>query len=317
MNRPLPEEERLARQRARKLAWWNANPNYRAEYQAKNLEQIRERNRDRMRAAAAEQKRREREAERVREWSRQNPDKRKAARERYKQKNPEKYRAAQREYYHRNKAAIQARRLAREGRDPDKLRETRRARGASRRSKDPARKWTPSEEQREKYQARDRERKHLKRRLAQAGLPPPKLHRRSVSERHVNGVAADAFFSRTRSRAEFRRISDGDLAENLLHGWAKYSTLVRRRNAFLGAVHKHLAKHGDELRDDVNLDSRARELRGRPPLEIDVEVRRRAVDAVSAAQSGMAPLKLTQSAARSRPPTHLRIEPDQSRGRER
>ena len=106
MNRPLPGDERLARQRARKAAWWAANPDYRAQYTQANLGKIRERNRDRMRAATAEKQRRKREIERVTAWAKQNPDKKRAARERYKQRHPEQVRASQREYYHRNKDAI-------------------------------------------------------------------------------------------------------------------------------------------------------------------------------------------------------------------
>jgi hypothetical protein len=78
-----------------------------------------------------------------------------------------------------------------------------------------------------------------------------------------------------------------------------YSTLIRRRAEFRAAVQAHINKHGAQLRDDVTLDSRAREVRGKPPLDVDDEVRRRAFEAVRAAYSGMAPLDLKK---RSSPP---------------
>ncbi|WP_401001140.1 hypothetical protein [Agromyces sp. GXQ0307] len=242
-----------------------------------------------MRAKAADDKRRRLEVERVGEWAKQNPEKRREARERYKEQNPEKYRAAQREYYHRNKEAIAARRRSREGRDPEKLREARRQDAARR--KESADRWTPSEEQREKYRAHEREKKQLERRLQSVGLPSRRVRRTLVSERRANLAAAEQFFSRRRSRAEVRRIAAGDVDPNLLQGWARYSALVRRRNAFLDAVQTHIRKHGDELRDDVTLDSRARELVGKDPLDTDAEVRRRALEAVRVAYAGMAPPK--------------------------
>jgi hypothetical protein len=117
------------------------------------------------------------------------------------------------------------------------------------------------------------------------------VHRILVSERRANLAAAEQFFSRRRSRAEVRRIAAGDVDPNLLQGWARYSALVRRRNAFLDAVQTHIRKHGDELRDEVTLDSRARQLIGRDPLDTDGEVRRRALEAVRLAYAGMVPPK--------------------------
>jgi hypothetical protein len=288
VNRPLPEEERLARQRARKRAWWDAHPEYRAEYEERNRERIRERNRERMRARSAEERRQRRAVERAAEWARNNPDKRRAYRERYKERNPERYRAAQRDYYQRNKEAINARRQARDGRDPEKLREKRRAYDAERRTRSPGEKRTPSDERREKYLAQARKTRRLVRSLEQAGLPPRRLHRTLASERRVNEADANAFFGRARSRSELVRLTGGDLGKDLMRGWARYSTLVRRRGAFLGAVQEHLARHGEELHEDVRLDSRAREVRGKPPLDIDTEVRRRAVEAVRNAYAGLA-----------------------------
>ncbi len=42
----------------------------------------------------------------------------------------------------------------------------------------------------------------------------------------------------------------------------------------------YLDKHGDQLRRDAELDSRARVLRGAPPLDVEKEVKLRAAEAL-------------------------------------
>lgn len=317
MNQPLPEEERLARQRARRRAWNEAHPGYYAEYRERNREVIREKNRNHMRdvyqkeKAAEEQ--RKKAVERAGEWAKANPQKRQEQRERYKAQHPEKYRAAQREYYHRNKDAIQARRQERELRDPEKARETRRRDQEKWFSKQTTGRRKPTPEQREKYRAQTAEKRALERRLQSAGLPPRRLRRTLTAERRANVAEAESFFSRARSRAELRRVSEGDLAPDLVQGWAQYSTLIRRRAEFRAAIQAHIDKHGRELRDDIELDSRARQARGKDPLNADAEVHRRALEAVRLAYGGMAPLKPGGAAAKTAAGSATRLE-QRSRG---
>lgn len=298
MTAKLPDEERLARARARKRAWWEAHPDYRADHYQRNLEKNRERHRanerQRRQALAAEAEKRQREVARVREWTRQNPEKRQEARQRYKEQNLEKYRAAQREYYHRNRQAILERRKV-QGQNPEMMRAARRRYEERNREKRnaAARQRPVDPEKREKYRATERERKRLERRLQAAGLPPRQLHRTPAAERKANLKSAGEFFSRKRSRAELRRISEQDAPtpSNLLQEWARHSALIRRRMDVLYGAEAYLAKHGDRLRGEVELDSRARQLHGREPLDADAEVRRRALEAVRLAYVGMAPLK--------------------------
>lgn len=283
MTRPLPEEERIARDRARKQAWWDANPNYRAEHREKNLERLREQNREYMRAQAAEKRRRAREVERVREWSKQNPEKRRAARERYKAANPEKYREAQREYYHRNKEAIRARRDT--ARTADQVREGARRDYEKRDRSRPAK--PPSPEQRERHKAQEREKKRVERALAKAGLPPRRLQRVLAFEKRNNAAAADEFFDRRRTVKEVAQIrgQDGPTPRALLEGFTETNARLRERLLFRRAVDTHQLAHATRLHRDVLLDSRARDIAGKPPYDTLLEVRRRAANEVREAQA--------------------------------
>ncbi|GAA4045717.1 hypothetical protein [Agromyces indicus] len=283
MTRPLPEEERIARDRARKQAWWDANPTYRAEHREKNLERLREQNREYMRAQAAEKKRRAREVERVREWSKQNPEKRRAARARYKAANPEKYREAQREYYHRNKEAIRARRDA--ARTAEQVRAGARRDYEKRDRSKPAK--PPSPEQRERHKAQEREKKRVERALARAGLPPRRLQRVLAFEKRNNAAAADEFFDRRRTVKEVAQIrgQDGPTPQALLEGFTETNARLRERLLFRRAVDTHQLAHATRLHRDVLLDSRAREIAGKPPYDTLLEVRRRAANEVREAQA--------------------------------
>ncbi|WP_173921733.1 hypothetical protein [Agromyces sp. Marseille-P2726] len=231
-----------------------------------------------MRAQAAEKKRREREVERVREWSKQNPDKRQAARERYKTANPEKFRESQRAYYHRNKEAIKARRDA--ARTPDKVRADARRDNEKRDRTKPAK--PPSPEQRARYQAQQRDKKRVERALARAGLPPRKLQRVLAFERRRNAAEDEAFIVRRRSDVELTRIrrQDEPTPPELISQWKDRTAQLRERLRFRRAVDVYHLEHAERLHEEVLLDSRARELVGKPPYDILLEVRRRAVAAI-------------------------------------
>ena len=306
MNPPLSDEERRARATAVRKAWWDANPDYYAD--EKHLEQRRATNRESMRRRAAADKRRSAEVERVGEWSKKNPEKRQAARDRFKEQNPEKYRTSQREYYQRNKEVIKARRDLRQAQAPEKLREARRRNNATARRKNATGQWRPSEEQREKYAAQSRDTKRLERRLKRAGLPSRRVQRTPAAVRRANLADAEKFFSRQRSRDEVRRITAGDFAEGrvtpaMMQAWTDYLRHQRARRRFGPAVRSYIAKHGKRLRDEVSLDSRARQLLGKPPLNADIEIWRRAAEAVQSTRVTVAPTPAGQSVGERVPST--------------
>lgn len=74
--------------------------------------------------------------------------------------------------------------------------------------------------------------------------------------------------------------ADQTTPPELLQEWAKSSALLRRRLTALDKLGAHLAKHGNRLREDIVMDSRAREQRGLPPLDMEIELRSRALAAL-------------------------------------
>ena len=120
--------------------------------------------------------------------------------------------------------------------------------------------------------------------------------------------AADKFFERRRTAGNLAQLRDelktvrgpldagwrADAKANfeptpphLLAAWALDSaraqtrlTRDERREMFAG----YLAKHGEKLRAEVTLDSRARILRGAAPFDVEKEVRSRAADALNQAE---------------------------------
>lgn len=283
----------MARARAQRQAWSDAHPNYYREYYARNREHDLERKRLRRYEAKAAIEQRRRAVERAGEWAKANPDARREARERYKASNPEEYRAAQRDYYHRNKEKIRVRQQARESAmGAEQLRAIRRQSKAVRAGRGDT--WTPNQEQRDRYRAQTLETKKLDRRLQRAGLPPRSVRRTLVSERRANLAAAEKFFNTTQKQRHemLRGIRNGRgetgiVPPEALQEWSVLTAKIRERSRFReelpGKVQKYLEKHGARLRDEIALDSRAGELRGNPPLNEDIELRRRAVDAVSKA----------------------------------
>lgn len=306
MSQRLSDEERKARRYAARDAWFAAHPNYRAEYAAKHRERDLPRKREAERARIVRLKteadRRAKEVERVGDWAKANPEKRRDARERYKAKNPEAYQAQQRDYYLRNKEKIRERIQARESAlGSDQMRERQRRYNATARAGGSAI-WSPSQDQRERYLAQQREKKQIERRLKRSDLPPRRVRRTLVSERRASLTAAAHFFARERSREEARRLLEGDyskraapdggVAPELLKEWSELAKKIRQRGAFRHEVRAYVRKNDRQLREDISLDSRAREMSGQAPLDENVEIYNRARAAVHRATQ---PTELSES----------------------
>lgn len=273
------EKRRAARQK-----WDDKNPTYKTEYYAKNREKDLEQKRRKRISDNAAKARRKKDSERATQWGKANPEKRREARARWKEQNPEAAREAQRAYYQRNKAKIRERTQARLARtDPDELRGLRRRQNAAYRNPHTS-DWTPTEEQRQRNLARSREKRRLERRLARAGLPPSSVHRTLVSERRGNSDSADEFFRRKRSADEVDQIKYGAIdpvSESEQREWESTVAHFQQRRTFRTDVEKYVRKHGRTLREEIAMDSRARELRGKSPIvDVDRELRRRAIEAV-------------------------------------
>ncbi|WP_100812203.1 MULTISPECIES: hypothetical protein [unclassified Microbacterium] len=299
-SRRVSPEERKARDTAARKAWNEAHPDYYRDYRERNRESIRAKGRERERERrvrmkaeaeqrrqkmAAEAERRRRDVERAREWAQRNPDKKREQRRLYVENNRERVRALQLAYYYRNREQIlqnaRERRLA----DPDKRRQQQRRwqQANPEKVRENQRRYRSNPETAEKARAYNREWKRRERRRQQAGLPPRRLHPASEEERAANLAAATEFFTRRRLVSERRRLMQHfeRTPRPLLEEWMRKSALARRRQI----VPDYLVEHGERLRDEVTLDSRARQARGADPYDLETEVRRRAIAAVRRARA--------------------------------
>lgn len=293
-------DDRRARARNARLRWHAANPNYRAEYNAKNrprlLEQKREAEKKRLARVHADRDRRVKARERARQWATEHPEKARAQRQRYRERHPERVKATDRASYARHRDARTAAAREYRERNPE-------------RTAAAARRWQQENRQQltayqrdyrsqnvdvyERTLAANRDARRRDRRLKTLGLPAKRVRRTKVAERIRNDQAATAFFTRLRGPAERRRI----LAQyeptppELIAEWQQRSRLGKQRAAALERFPQRLedyhAKHGERLREEVRMDSTARTLRGAEPLAIDDEVNRRALEAVWRATAGL------------------------------
>jgi hypothetical protein len=136
----------------------------------------------------------------------------------------------------------------------------------------------------------NRDRRRLARRLEKAGLPPKSVHPATAAERRRNEEEAERFFTNRRTAEERRRIQKEYVPTppELIEKWERSSRRARERRQELAAVKRYVAKCGDRLREEAALDSRARMARGASPLDVDVEVFQRALEAVRPVRAAVA-----------------------------
>lgn len=258
------EEAELA---LRKQKW---NKNYHRKRDRERREEARRvLDRDRASLWAREHPERQRQRERVKAWADAHPGR---------------VRETQRASYERNKERYRERMRAWE----DAHVEQRRRQGKKdrERNRDHRAELQRTYRQDPEINARvlqaNRERRALIRRLEKAGLPPKSVHPATAAERRRNEQGATEFFTRRRIGEERRRIRKEYLPTppELIERWERRSQRVRERRKELEAVKRYVARHGDRLREEATLDSRAREVRGATTLDIDAEVLLRAQEAV-------------------------------------
>lgn len=235
-------------------------------------------------AAAARQaeaaRRRQAAAER-RKARRATPEGREAARAataRYRERHPERVREYMAGWRERNRDRIReqsaAWRDARPGRDAGRVRtaEQEAERERRRREREAA---DPGLGDRRRAAARDRYR--LKARLERLGLPPRTVKPAPARQVRADRAAADEFFARRWSAADRERIQWQYVATppERLAGWDRYTASIRAGRG-PGPVAEYLRAHGARLREEARMDSVARVLAGKPALDVEEEVRRRA-----------------------------------------
>lgn len=301
----LSPEERATRQAASRQRWREQNPEYGRLWKQANPEK----HRAHSRASHHRANRKKRRNEKARQKYRENPEPHRERGRKFRREHPDKVAEYQRRFEERHpeRAAEQGRRATQDWRDKnaDSVREKGRSDAAQRREADPDkfRAWYQANLERER--ARGREASRMRSRLKSLGLPPRSVGKVYANEKRSNATAADHFFQRRRTAGDVTRLRDEleparaildpawrarakasfePTPTHLLAAWARDSALARarlsptqRREIFAG----YLAKHGDKLRQEATLDSRARVLRGEQPLDVEREVKQRAADALN------------------------------------
>jgi hypothetical protein len=288
-----PEKVRAGQERGR-----DAIARYNAENREKILAQKRIAERNRLERVKKERQARERAVERARRWDEAHPGNVRERERRYRQAHREQIRARQREYYAAHKEEIK-RRNAERYRTDDKYRETRRRYRDGHREQIRERERVYRSDP-ELYQRRlqyNREWRQRERRRLKAGLPRLQAHHTSKADQRANAAAADAFFTRTRGAQERRRIlaefdqlrDEKENARLIEHRRRAERAAIARERA--GRIDAYLHRYGRRLREEVRLDSRARELRGAPPYpDLEAETRRRAAAALAEKSRRRGPL---------------------------
>lgn len=304
-----PEKKRDSARR-----WREANREYRAqkkrEWNEANPDRRRELNRLSMRRQAERARRRKAKNAKARIWRAENREQERSRSAAFRQEHPETVRQYQRTYKERHPERYRANAAEARRRYVDKNAETVREKGrlAAARQRE-----TNPEALRERYnnnleaeRARSREGARRRRRLEKLGLPPRRIQRVYAGDRRANAAAADEFFARVRSVKERGRIA-ADLpyeASNIP------ASVGQARRAYFNApdpmpevsprilalnrlkvqmdrqaqevlqerprlldTHRH--RHEARLREEIRMDSIARQLRGRPPLKAGIELEQR------------------------------------------
>lgn len=313
------EGERLARRREQRrryreanrekinegnLRWRHANPEkvkqlrersrpaierYNAANREKVLQQKRIAARKRSERIRKEEAARARAVERAREWDATHRDRVRERDRRYREANREKLRERQREHYQNNKDKINARNAQQLRTDPKYQQAQARYRQANQEKIQQRRRAYRSDP--DVYQRAleyNREWRRRERRRIKAGLPRTRRHHTPKPEKAANEAAADAFFTRTREveerrriRAEFDQLRDDKARPEKIaqRRRAEHALILRERASRIDA---YLQRHGTKLREEVRMDSRARELRSADPYpDLEQETRRRAAAALT------------------------------------
>ena len=225
---------------------------------------------------------------RARDWAAAHPERAAATRERYRMAHPDRVAQSQQEYYRRNVGKAREQTRAWRAANPEEAAElSRKWRADNREHLAAAQRERRSDpEYLAKERGQNRDRRRIQRRLTKAGLPPPRLHRTPIAGRTENAASATEFFRQATTAVERYRVREDyePTPPELLQQWRRQSLLAQRRfdafDRFGPAVGRYLERHGEKVRSEVRMDSRAKELKGEGPLEVEVETRRRVIDIV-------------------------------------
>lgn len=265
---------------------------------------------------AANEARRQPDRDRVREWSALHPERKRHHDKLYRERHPEQVKTSNRRHYQRHQKKVATTHAAyRDDHEAARREGARRWRSQNRDHRaDLQRAYRSDPNTYAKILQENRDRRRLINHLKAAGLPPKTVQAVPAAQRRKDLTAADGFFSRQRSLDERHRIKAEyePTPPELLEQWSKTSALARRRFAELERAKKYLEHHEAQLREDVRLDSSARQAQGKPALDIEAEALARARKAVSAPTGPPKPDK-TRRATRDGV-TEASERPDQTAG---
>ncbi len=272
-------------------------------WREENRERARVHNRESMRRTLAA--RRERDARRAqgRAWYHEHRDQERERHRRFRAEHPEKVRGYQERYRakHPERAAEQSRAGTTRWRDrnADIVRETNRLAARERRRADPDLERRKYQEDIEAQRARSRENARRRRRLEVLGLPARRIHVVYAAQKRANQAAADAFFATRRTarqirdlhlekdRAPYTRLAKADARRTAIG--AAPSPLELELNAardidaelalwkrlLPAIVTRFTERHRDRIREEIRMDSIARQLAGKPAYDVAAELARR------------------------------------------
>ena len=277
-------------------------------YREANAERIREAQatwnaEHREQNAAAERKRQERrrrqevqrqkDRERVKAWAAEHPEQVKARRDKWLAENRERQREHARNYYHRHKEERQkaARAQNAKRREDPAYRKQEAEYAAGRREvlNEQQRQLRSDTERRAAHNEEQNTRRKVDRRLHKLGLPPRPKHRWTIDERAEAEAAAAAAVKRRWTKKEINAL-EFEARESRAEAWPTSETAwhastesrlraaIRQERELETSVTRYLASPvGRRLREEVRMDSRARELRGADSYpDLDAEARLRA-----------------------------------------
>lgn len=282
-------------------AWRQKNPEKVKEnadrWRLENLERYRELNRLSMRRTYARRKAKAQRNKAARERYALNPEPERARLRTFHEQHPERAREYQRRFKERHpeRAAEQARRGTQAWRDrnADLVRAKGRAASTQRKIDDPDsfRRFYLANLERERE--RGRRASQLRSRLKKLGLPPRSVHRVYAEQKRSNAAAADLFFTKRRSvphrtaidlerpenRAYLNDAVGGRTPRELLARWDEQTARLQARfdvdERLPEILQQNPARQMARIREEVRMDSTARQLRGAPPLEENSEASRR------------------------------------------
>jgi hypothetical protein len=233
-------------------------------WRAEHLERARQLNRDSMRRAAARKRReadlRAQGRERAKRWREAHPDRVREYQQRWVEDNRDKVREYYNRYYANHRNEVNSRAAARRDADPERTRQSSRQwaeRNKDRRAELQRHRRSDPETYQWELTANAAARR-LKRRLAQAGLPPKQLHPITAAERRANEREAGAYFD------------DPLLPEHL-----------RQFTVFAESLTEHMLKNGARMREFAKAFVATRDRMGLPRVPVEDIMYARAVELVT------------------------------------